>query len=149
MPVDVFPAWRAVIPEQVRWAEDGFSPSLCLPRLCRFRKTPLLHFTQFSAAQMITQTAKQCGLGAPNCVPQVLKNSPSEVMHSSPWQSLPWCIFKCFTSCTNLRCSTLPCLLLERSFAPSSNFWHLIVGLNIRKPKTPFRGATRRARSYN
>lgn len=45
MPVGVFPAWRAVTPERLRWAEDGFSPSNYLPRLCGFRKTPLLHFT--------------------------------------------------------------------------------------------------------
>lgn len=134
----------------IKWAEDGFSLSHCLPRLCGFRQPPLLHFTLNSLLHGWSHKQQNSvDSEHPTCVPQVLWKSPSEVMHNSPWQSLPWCILKHFTSYVSLHCCSPPCLLLESSFASSSNFWHLIVASNIRKPKPPFRDATRRVRSYN
>lgn len=52
-------------------------------------------------------------------------------------------------SCMSLSCCPLPCLFSERSYAPSSSFWHLIVDPNIRKPKISIQRATKRVRSCN
>lgn len=91
LPAGAFPAQKAAIPEALKWVKMA-SLSHYLSRLYGFRKPPLLHFAFNSLLHGWSHKQEECRFRASDCVPQVLWNSPSEVMLSSPWQSLPWCI---------------------------------------------------------
>lgn len=124
-PVHAFPAWRAVIPEGLRWAEDRFSQSLPSKALW-FRKPSLLRFTLSSPPhkwshnqQSSSPDSEHPAVSLRSCKTALVRRctacSLGRGCPATQWNALPpvWA----FTAAVCFASSS------EGTFALSSNFW--------------------------